>query len=194
MPRKGSEHVDQRLIRALAHPLRVRILDLLQTETLSPKLMAQQLGVSLGDASYHTGVLRDCGCLELVRKEPRRGVTEHFYRARPRSYIGNQDLRRVPRPVRGAISWAALWTFFGRVVAAINAGTLDDREDTTFTWMAVTVDSLGWSEIGNLLSAMVSQFGEIHAESVLRLAGTDDEGVRIIVGLAGFEAAEGRAT
>jgi hypothetical protein len=170
--------------------LRIQILELLQARTLSPKLMASELGVPLEAIAYHVRALAKNDLLELVRKQPKRGATEHFYRAMPNSYVGSQDLRRVPRVVRGAISWSGLRSFFRRAVAAINAGTMDDREDTVLTWRTIAVDSQGWSDVVQALSDASTRLGDIHTESRLRLAESESDGCRIVIGLAGFEAAQ----
>lgn len=70
------------LARALNHDLRVRILDLMarDVEPISPNLVSMALREPLGNVSYHMKVLlKDCGAIELVRTEPRRGAVEHFY-------------------------------------------------------------------------------------------------------------------
>ena len=84
---KPPENIDQRLVRALAHPLRVRILEILSERVASPNLLAKELGVDLGDVAYHTRTLNSCGCLELVDTARRRGATEHFYKAAPRTTL-----------------------------------------------------------------------------------------------------------
>ena len=62
-----SDINDPRLIKALAHPLRVRILSILETRDMaSPNEMADELGVSLGVLSYHVRRLLALGFLELV--------------------------------------------------------------------------------------------------------------------------------
>jgi DNA-binding transcriptional ArsR family regulator len=81
------ERIDQRLVRALAHPLRVRILEVLSDRVASPNALSKELGVDLGDVAYHTRALNRCGCLELVDTARRRGATEHFYKAAPRTTL-----------------------------------------------------------------------------------------------------------
>jgi DNA-binding transcriptional ArsR family regulator len=71
----------QRALKALAHPLRVRILSALKDDVRSPGDLAAELEVPLGVASYHVRMLRDYDCVELVRTEPRRGALQHFYKA-----------------------------------------------------------------------------------------------------------------
>jgi DNA-binding transcriptional ArsR family regulator len=83
MPESNREAVDGRLVRALAHPLRVQILEILSERVASPVDLSAELGVDLGHVAYHTRTLDSCGCLELVDTAQRRGAVEHFYKAAP---------------------------------------------------------------------------------------------------------------
>ena len=74
--------LDQRLAKALSHPLRRRVLERFIDEgEASPNEVAKQLGAPLSTVSYHVHILRDLQCIELVRTEPRRGAVEHYYRS-----------------------------------------------------------------------------------------------------------------
>ncbi len=75
---------DQGIITALGHPLRARILSLLDVSEGSPKELAERLGEKLGNVSYHVRILARLGLIELVRETPRRGAVEHHYRSAPR--------------------------------------------------------------------------------------------------------------
>jgi DNA-binding transcriptional ArsR family regulator len=81
MPENDSRVIDQRLVRAVAHPLRVEILEtLVEGGEMSPSQIAKQLGCQIGNVSYHVNVLKDCGVIELVGTRQRRGALEHFFR------------------------------------------------------------------------------------------------------------------
>jgi DNA-binding transcriptional ArsR family regulator len=67
MPETNPDAIDQRMVRALSHPLRVRILEILSERVASPNDLSAELGV------------------ELVDTAQRRGATEHFYRAAART-------------------------------------------------------------------------------------------------------------
>lgn len=70
------------VVKALGHPIRREILRLLEENTnggLSPKLVANELDMPIGDVSYHFRTLIDTGVLKLVNEERRRGAIEHFY-------------------------------------------------------------------------------------------------------------------
>lgn len=70
--------------RARAHPLRVRILELLAAgEVRSPNEIAISTGEPLGNVSYHVKRLVCLGMVELESTAPRRGAVEHFYRLTP---------------------------------------------------------------------------------------------------------------
>jgi DNA-binding transcriptional ArsR family regulator len=178
--------IDQELVKALAHPVRVQILEVLQGRVASPTDISEGMEESLGVVSYHANTLAGYGCIELVRTRPRRGALEHFFRATPRSFIGHQDWRRAPRVLRGGVTDAALGTFLDHVAAAVDAGTIDAREETTLSWMPITVDDTGWKELAAVMAEAGRLAAAIHAKSVKRL-GTE-EGTPAIVGLAGFEA------
>jgi hypothetical protein len=182
----GTTRIDQELVKALAHPLRVDILEELQDRVASPVELAREMGRSLGVVSYHANMLVGCGCLELVRTRQRRGASEHFYRATPRSFIGHQDWRQAPRSLRGGVTAAAVGTFFDQAVAAIDAGTIDARDDTTLSWMPITVDGDGWREVAEIMDRALKLTMGVHVKSRQRLAGT--AGITVIVGLASFEA------
>ena len=97
MDRRRPNRIDQRLVRALGHPLRVKILEVVQVRNASPSELTDLLQAPLGNVAYHVRVLEKCGCIEQVATARRRGAVEHYFRARPRSYIGHQDWRKVPK-------------------------------------------------------------------------------------------------
>lgn len=89
--------------KAVAHPLRARILEALAEESRSPNELAAEFNEPLGNVSYHVVVLRDLGMVELVATAPRRGAIEHFYRARWRVQLDVRPLDgdRVSKSVTG---------------------------------------------------------------------------------------------
>lgn len=72
---------DQRLLKALAHPLRAKALPLFAEGAVSPIQVAKRLDVDVSHIAYHIRVLRKLGFIELVETRQRRGALEHFYRA-----------------------------------------------------------------------------------------------------------------
>jgi DNA-binding transcriptional ArsR family regulator len=71
------------LISALNHPTRRRILRLMldRKERLSATEIASELGMPLGDASYHGGLLRDLGAVKPAGTRQVRGALQRFFEA-----------------------------------------------------------------------------------------------------------------
>lgn len=185
MTESKATRIDQQLVKALAHPIRVYILEALQGRVASPTELSKEADLRLGVVSYHANILARCGCLELVRTRPRRGALEHFFRATPRSFIGHQDWRRVPRSVRGGVTEAAVGTFLDRAAAAVDAGTIDGRDDTTLNWMSISVDETGWREVAEIMDRARRLVVDAHSRSAARLV--EGEEIPVVVGFASFE-------
>jgi DNA-binding transcriptional ArsR family regulator len=78
-----ADPVDTRVVKALGHPTRVRILNILRDRELaSPVELSAELGVALGTVGYHVRRLEALGFIELAKRTQRRGAVEHHYRAR----------------------------------------------------------------------------------------------------------------
>lgn len=78
-----ADPVDTRVVKALGHPTRVRILNVLRDRELaSPVELSAELGIPLGTVGYHVRRLEALGFIELARRTQRRGAVEHHYRAR----------------------------------------------------------------------------------------------------------------
>jgi DNA-binding transcriptional ArsR family regulator len=181
--------IDQRLVRALGHPLRVRILEIVQIRNASPSELTEMLSAPLGNVAYHVRVLEKCGCIEQVATARRRGAVEHYFRAKPRSYIGHQDWRNVPESLLDAVSGATLGSFFDRAADALESGTIDARDDTTLNWMPMAVDAAGWAEVTAVFAAATNRLEAIHALCRKRMDQSGEEATPMIVGMAGFEPA-----
>lgn len=189
MSRKRRETIDPRLVRALAHPLRIQILEILTERVDSPNGVANELGMGLSDVAYHTRALDRYGCLELVSTAQRRGATEHFYKAAPRAFIGYRGWRKVPRTVRGAVTAASLQTFIDKAVVALEAGTLDEREEAAFSWMPLHLDERGWEEVSKILGEATDRVLAVQEASkrrTLRCPRTSKL-ISAVVALANFE-------
>ena len=194
MPPEDHSHeretIDQDLVRALGHPMRVRILEALQGRTASPTELAREFRESLGVVSYHTNALLEVACIEQVRTQPKRGTVEHFYTARPRSFIGHQAWRDAPLSIRGGVTSEAIRTFVDKIGAALDADTIDRREDTTLNWMPVVVDEQGWRETAEILDRALKELMAVATDSRERLG--EGDGIPIVTAMAAFEAPPGK--
>ena len=170
----GSSHrvsstAESRIAKALAHPLRARILQRLGERVASPGDLAVELGAPLGVVSYHVRMLRDYDCVELVRTEPRRGAVQHFYRATARPNLDKEQWRTLPSGLRRELSGEAIQELVGDLAQAGEAGTLEDPE-VVVTRTPLELDERGWRKVNRLLSRTHEQVLAIASESSARAA------------------------
>ena len=160
--------IDPRLAKALAHPLRVRLLAALNKEVASPNQLAEQVEEPLQNVSYHVRVLQSLGCIELVRTAQRRGAIEHFYRAIVRPFFSDDDWEQLPTSARHSVSDAILKLVWGDTGRALRTGTFDSRPDRHLTCTPLELDEAGWEQLGALIGELEERALEIQAESAKR--------------------------
>src|ERR1700761_3478652 len=156
----------------LAHPLRTRILAALEGRIASPSELAGELDAPLGVVSYHVRRLVTLGFLKLVRREPRRGAVEHYYKATSRPRITNAAWGQLPAIVKHASIKAAV-DQIGAYVAAGAAEGGFNAADAHITRSPVTVDEKGWHALARELDNMLERVRKIEAASKQRLARSD---------------------
>ncbi len=187
--RTSPEGITQQLAKALAHPLRVRILSSLQKGISSPNQLSQELSEPLGNVSYHVKTLLEYDCVELVKTEPRRGAVEHFYRATERAFFNDADWAKIPASARKGIHGVALQTIGQDATDAMVAGTVDARTDSHVTQSMLLLDEQGWSEITTLLNETLNRANEIAEESASRLADEKSDPIASSLAMLHFEKA-----
>jgi len=182
--------VDARMVKALAHPIRVAALALLEEEILSPKDVADKLGVTLPLASYHVRQLAHFGLIELVRTSPRRGTVQHYYRATVQPRISDATWADIPTTVKRRLVEATLRHANTAMAAAAEEGGFD-RSDAHASRTCFRLDDQGWTQLSNLLSTTLERVERIQAEATARVAGSaDGDGRRATVLLMLFEGPE----
>jgi len=180
--------IDQRLVRALGHPVRVYALTILNERVASPNEISKELGESVGHVSYHIKVLRECECIELVDTAPRRGAMEHYYRATDRAFLKPEEWSALPDSIRPGLSASGLKTVINDAASALLAGTFDKRKDRHLSWTPMILDEDGWEELKATLLENLENVLEIQAKSAARLTKADAAGIPVSVAMLGFEA------
>lgn len=185
--KKKETGVDQRLVKALAHPLRVEILAILNERMASPNELSKELEEGLSQVSYHVKVLKDFECIEMVKTEPRRGAVEHYYRATARAFLTDADWKSLPDSVKPGVSASAMRLILANVFGALQGGTFDARDDRHLSWTPGVVDDQGWEEIVDIVAKTLDRTMKIYADSAKRLAKSGDAGIPASVVLMSFE-------
>ncbi len=174
---KRQALVDQRVAKALSHPLRAHVLAILNERVASPNDMAEQLGEPLGNVSYHVKALVELDCIELVSTRPRRGAVEHFYRAIARPYFSDRDWSRLPRSLRQAISDVGLQLIWDDVADSIEEGAFEARDDRILGRVPLVLDESGWGELHGLVAELLERTVQIEADATARLAESGERGM-----------------
>lgn len=165
---------DPRYVKALAHPLRIRILAMLQERPSSPVQLAPRLGSTLGRVGHHVRVLRDIGLIELVETRRRRGAVEHVYRAPAVPRFSDGAWEGVGAAVRHRVIAAALEQV-GDYVAGSAAGGGFDRPDSNLSRVPLRLDEQGWTELAAASKRWLAEADGIQAQALER-AGPDGDG------------------
>ena len=187
-----SDIGDPRLVKALAHPLRVQILSVLEQRVASPSDLAGELDAPLGNVSYHVRTLADLGLLKLVRRRTRRGAVEHYYQARGRAAVSDQAWSQVPGVVRRSMVGVALEQAIEDATSAAAAGGFDG-DGSSLTRHALTLDAKGMRELGQALESFHEHLGQIQERSTERLEGDASEPRPVGLVTMLFDAAEAEA-
>jgi DNA-binding transcriptional ArsR family regulator len=84
----GREDALDRVLKALNHPVRRRILQQLSEGPASASTLAKRFDEELGMVSYHLNqvLARECGVVELVDTIARRGALEKVYGLNPKTW------------------------------------------------------------------------------------------------------------
>ena len=176
-----------RVLRALDHPVRRRILRALVDETASANGLSKQLRLNLGLVSYHLNqvLAKECRVVELVEKVPRRGAVEKFYSLKLQALTEGDsaeegDAEDGPRAM-------SLEECFIVAVAAMEANEFQDSGGGGWDWFLAQVDAEGWSEI----RAAAEDFNQRTRAAVdgSRRRGNGESTRDVVVGAAVFPAA-----
>jgi DNA-binding transcriptional ArsR family regulator len=187
MARTTLDLVDPRIAKALSHPMRARILSILNERTASPNEISEMIDERLPNVSYHVRALQDLGCIELVDTAQRRGAIEHYYRALVRPFFSDRDWKRLPRSGRQAISDSILQILWEEVGTAMQAGTFESRTDRHLSHTRVALDREGWAEMTKLLAGTLAEAEKIASRSEARVKESDKESIPTTVAMMQFE-------
>ena len=164
---------DPKLVKAYAHPLRIRILNVLDDRVASPSEIADELATPLSNTSYHVRQLAALGLVRLVNRTARRGAIEHYYTASVRPTITDEGWAKLPQIVKRAHFGGILQTAIAHVVSAAELGGFD-RDDIHYSRTTGRLDGDAWRAIGQELGGVLERIDAIVAESDARLSADPD--------------------
>ncbi len=180
---------DPRLVKALAHPIRVRTLQLLEGRTLTPKQIAAELELPLENVSYHVRTLAKFGLIKLERRRMgRRGAVEHLYRTASRPRINAATWNELPEFVKEAMNGAVLGQVLHLATEALAQGGFT-RPDSHLSRRPVVVDEEGFAEISTIITKALDEVSAAEGRASKRLRKEDHDEIRATVVAILFESA-----
>jgi DNA-binding transcriptional ArsR family regulator len=165
------------LVQALAHPLRAKILYVLQEQEASPKELAAHLNTPLANIAYHIQVLRKLKLIRLVKTTPRRGAVEHHYKADHAANIDDEAWKQTPGLIKERMVAALLEDIGGSVTQAAGTGGFD-RHNAHLSRTRLVLDEEAWDVLAAKLEEVLELVDDLQAESTRRLKAADHEGER----------------
>lgn len=193
MPRTKTKSSSELVGKAFAHPARGEALTILTERTASPSELADELGLDVRYLSYHVKLLREWKLIELVREKPRRGATEHFYRATTRTLIDKRAWERLPRPLQEDNCGQVMQQTLGDFVEAAKAGTLVAQPDIYLGRTLLDVDGQGWEEASELIQRAADELLDIQARSMNRAAESGEDLLKASGSMLLFEVPKAKA-
>jgi DNA-binding transcriptional ArsR family regulator len=160
---------DPRYVKAMSHPLRVRILAMLDERKASPNQLAGWLGASLGTVAYHVRTLEQLGLIELVDETRVRGAVEHHYRARARPNVTAEGWAAAPPIAKQAAVGSSLDVIAEYARQSAASGGFD-REDAQLRRALVKLDAKGFTALSKAVDKLLEQAEKIEAASADRIA------------------------
>jgi DNA-binding transcriptional ArsR family regulator len=181
---------DPRLVKAMSHPLRVRILAMLDERQASPNQLAGWLGASLGTVAYHVRTLLQLGLIELVDETRVRGAVEHHYRAVPRPTVTADAWAQASPVAKQAAVGSSLEVIAEYAQISAAAGGFD-RPDAQLRRALLRLDARGFAQLSKACEKLLGQMEKIEADAAKRI-GSDPHAEDVIetgLGVLLFEAA-----
>ncbi len=168
---------DPEVIKLLAHPMRVRILGLLEGRVLSTSELADELDAPPRSVSYHVRKLYSLGLIQLADERRRRGAIERYYTAVASATISDETWGKLPTMVKRAALAAQLDHLAVHVTDGVEAGGFEHSE-SRLSEMPITVDSVGWAELAQELASVFERVSKIGADAARRLGPNAHEAER----------------
>src|ERR1700760_4503528 len=103
----------------LAHPVRVRVLEILNQRDMSPIEFCREgfapENMDVSHVAYHFRELAEYGCLRVIEENKRRGSIEHVYRGLARAYFSDLQWNELDESERAKISKTMVQGLLARI-------------------------------------------------------------------------------
>ncbi len=141
---------------------------MLDEQTSSPVILAEKLGAPVGRISYHVRVLHQLGLIELVGTRPRRGATEHYYKATQHPRFTDEAWDELDPVSKQRVLSGSLEHAYQYALRAAAAEGFDEP-DAHFTLTKMKLDGEGWKLAAEASKRWLEEISRIEADASARL-------------------------
>jgi predicted transcriptional regulator len=171
---------------AVGHHVRFEALTVFNERVASPKEVAEVIRVSLNKAGHHIKELREAGCIELVKTEPRGGSVEHFYRAIRRPELSDEEWEALPEKSRREIVATIVRNLIAEALSAIRSGRMVVDKFLQLSWKSMSLDAQGRQEAAVEQRESLERLKMIEVESAQRIVESGEKGISTVIAVLGF--------
>jgi hypothetical protein len=190
--RECSMPFAERLARVFADELALTILTELNMRAMSVTSFYAEFGGPERKIRRLFARLEEAGWIERVGEKTggkRRGSREQFYRATGLAIFDNETWKEVPSKAQHAHSWTIAKQMLEHVKEAVDAGTLDSRDDRHLTWSLLRLDKEGWDKVAAACDELFAFALKERDRAADRLAESGDSPIMMTLAVAAFESA-----
>jgi DNA-binding transcriptional ArsR family regulator len=181
------------VVRALANPTRIQILDAIGEGPASPSELGARTGEPPGVIAYHLRVLRATGCVRLVEDAPVGATLDRPYELAPTA----TPTRRLARPRAdhsgpGHPPASIVQSVLERGRRHGGENLLGERQEQ-LSCASIVVDKQGWREISTAIGEALDRISTAEERSAERLSAGAEEGIEATIAVLTFESPSRRA-
>lgn len=172
--------IDQRLLRLVSEPVRLKTLVILNERTAGVSELAEELGIGVGDAARQLAQMQEAGVIEVVGEVLGRDAIEPCYRALVRVLWDDEEWAELGLAERRRLSAWIMQMINVDICEALETGSFDMRLDAHISRMVCAVDEQGWRDLSRIKAEALKSIFAVEAASAERLAESGEEGVRVL--------------
>jgi DNA-binding transcriptional ArsR family regulator len=174
--------------KAWAHPVRRAImLYLTEHEVAAPVEIAEALDIEKSTVSYHMRKLEAFDRVELVRTEPRRGSTKHYYRATARHLVETEDWDDLDPGIKAALLPEFMQPIIDDFTKAAEAGLGSDEHFHISRTPVLSIDREGFLAMLDAYEKLRLELADIQATAGERMERTGADPISVSASLICLE-------
>jgi len=172
----------EKRLKAMSHPIRRAVFRTVIEwgGEVSPKEIADRLGIDIKKVSYHCRELAKYDCIEKVRTEQVRGASKGYYVPTDRHLIDDGEWDSLPPELRQGALADFMQPAVDDFTAAAKDGILGEDEKWHITRTPIhAMDHQGLDELLTAHRELYERVADIQSASLDRLQASGDEPIKV---------------